>query len=322
MKLRSVIAAVALTVASAVPAFAGVAGMADLAITNLVAVDPITHLPSPFAAQIQITSDSRTGTANSNFNGVEGVGSGMGSITDTRLDGTTASVDVRHRCAGPSCAGLNAIYTSGGEAGNRAENNNNFHLHTNNGNFGLGDMNNTGNILAGGASGLTRADSSITPPVNGGGGANATILNGAGVITEFDVGTTVDFQLGLTYSAFVATFVDPLLGPGNQASAAISWNLTLINRTTGATVLSWTPGALNKGFTSQNAGENQEFEENDVTIFSDTFTLLAGNSYGLVINQASNSTVTLAAVPEPESLLLVGLGLLAMGVTIRRKRLQ
>jgi hypothetical protein len=313
MKLKSLLAAVVLSAASAVPAYAGVAGMADLAITNLVAVDPVTHLPSPSAAQIQITSDSRTGTANSNFNGVEGTGGGMGSITDTRLDGSTASVNVQYRCAGPSCGGLGGIYAGG------PENNNSAHIFSSNNSYALGDMNNTGNILAGGASGLTRADSSVSPPT-GGGGANATILNGAGVVTEFAVGTTVDFQLALTYSAFVRAFVDPLLGAGNQASAAISWSLTLTNKTTGATVLSWTPGALNQGFQSQNASQNKTFEENDVTIYSDVFTLLAGNSYGLVINQASNSTVTLAAVPEPESLLLVGLGLLAMAASVRRKQ--
>lgn len=318
MKLKSLFAAVALTVAAAVPAYAGVAGMADLAITNLGVVTPGTTTPPPQAGQIIITSDSRTGTANSNFNDVEGVGGGMGSITNTRLDGTAASVDVQHRCAGPSCGAVNAIYAGGGGS----ENNTTTHLPTSSGNFALGDMLNTGNILQGGARGLTRADASIEAPQSGGGGANATILNGAGVITEFDVGTTVDFQLALTYNAFVAAFVDPLLGPGNQASAAISWSLTLRNLTTGATVLSWAPGALNQGFTSQNSDQNQSFEENGVTIYSDAFTLLAGNSYGLVINQASNSTVTLAAVPEPESLLLVGLGLLAMGVATSRKRQQ
>lgn len=316
MKIKSLLAALAFTAVSAAPAFAGVAGMADLAITNLQAVDPITHLPAPLAAQIQIISDSRTGTANSNFNGVEGVGGGMGSITDTRTDGSTASVNVQYRCAGPSCGGIDGIY------GGTAENNTTTHFPNSAGNFAFGDMNNTGNILAGGASGLTRADASIEPPVNGGGGANATILNGAAVVTEFDVGTTVDFQLALSYNAFVAAFVDPLLGAGNQASAAISWSLTLRNTTTGAVVLNWIPGQLNQGFTSLNAAQNGSFEENGATIFSDTFTLLAGNSYSLTINQASNSTVTLAAVPEPESLLLVGLGLLAMAVTVRRKRQQ
>ncbi|TWI62997.1 putative secreted protein with PEP-CTERM sorting signal [Pseudoduganella lurida] len=311
MKIKTLLAALALGAASAAPAFAGVAGMADLNISQLLAVDPITHQPSPFTSQIQIRTDSRTGTANSNFNGIVGTGTGAGSITDTRTDGTTASVDVAYRCAGSSCAGINAIY------GGTAENNLGTHLHTNSGNFALGDMYNSGNILAGGASGLTRADSSIDNA--GGGGANATILNGAGVVTTFAAGSTVDFQLALTYNAFVAAFVDPLLATGNQASSAISWSLTLRNTTTGTTVLAWTPDALNKGFTSTTGSENASFEES-AQIFSNTFTLLAGNTYSLVINQAANSTVTLAAVPEPESLLLVGLGLLAMGVAVRRTR--
>lgn len=316
MKLKSLLAAVALTIAGVTPAFAGVAGMADLSISQLLVVDPVTRLPSPFASQIQIRSDSRTGTANSNYNGVEGVGTGPGSITDTRTDGSTASVDVAYRVAGPDSASVNAIY------GGSAENNTTANFLTNVGNFALGDMNNQGNALAGGANGLTRADSSADFP-DASGGANATILNGVSVITNFDVGTTVDLAFGLTYDAFVRVFVDPLLPAGQDAlaSAGISFSLTLRNTTTGATVLQWAPDELNRGLLSENGSQNGVHDSSG-TIYSATRTLLAGNTYSLVITQASNSTIQLNAVPEPESLLLVGLGLLAMGVTARRKRLQ
>ena len=315
MKLKSLLAAVALSAFSAAPAFAGVAGMADLNISQLLVVDPVTHLPSPFATQIQIRSDTRTGTANSNYNGVEGMGLGPGSVTDTRTDGTSAAVDVAYRCAGTSCGAINGIY------GGTAENNTTTHFATNAGNFALGDMVNQGNALAGGANGLTRADSSADNASNEG-GANATIHNGVAIVTNFDVGTTVDLQLGLTYSAFVRAFVDPLLTPGSSiASAGITWSLTLRNTTTGTTVLLWSPDELNRGFLSENAAQNATYDSTG-TIYSETRTLLAGNSYSLVIEQASNSTIRLNAVPEPESLLLVGLGLMAMAITVRRKRMQ
>ncbi|HEX8604044.1 MAG TPA: EDSAP-1 family PEP-CTERM protein, partial [Pseudoduganella sp.] len=132
-----------------------------------------------------------------------------------------------------------------------------------------------------------------------------------------------DLAFALTYDAFVRAFVDPLLPAGQDAlaSAAITFNLTLRNLTTGITLLNWSPDELNRGFQSQGASENA-LHDSAGTILSQTVTVVGGNRYSLVINQASNSTIRLNAVPEPESLLLVGLGLLAMGVTARRKRLQ
>jgi hypothetical protein len=317
MKLKSLLAAVVLSAIGVTPAFAGVAGLADLSISQLLVVDPANPTqPSPIAGQINITSDSRTGTANSNYNGVVGVGNGAGSITDIRTDGTTASVDVQYRAAGPDAGAVNAIY------GGSAENNTTANFAGNVGNFALGDMNITGNALAGGANGLTRADSSADFP-DAQGGANATILNGVSVVTNFTAGSTADLAFALTYDAFVRVFVDPLLPAAQDAlaSAAISFNLTLRNLTTGQTLLNWSPDELNRGFQSQTGSENA-LHDSASTILSDTITVVGGNRYSLVINQASNSTIRLNAVPEPESLLLVGLGLLAMGVTARRKRLQ
>jgi hypothetical protein len=316
MKIKSVLAAVILSAFSVAPAFAGVAGIADLSISQLLVVDPSNGQVSPFAGQIRITSDSRTGTANSNYNGVVGAGLGDGSITDIRTDGTTASVDVKYRAAGPDAGSVNAIY------GGSAENNTTANFLTNTGNFALGDMNITGNALAGGANGLTRADSSADFP-DAQGGANATILNGVSVATDFTAGDPADLAFALTYDAFVRAFVDPLLPAGQDAlaSAAITFNLTLRNLTTGITLLNWSPDELNRGFQSQGASENA-LHDSAGTILSQTVTVVGGNRYSLVINQASNSTIRLNAVPEPESLLLVGLGLLAMGVTARRKRLQ
>lgn len=323
MKLKHLVAAGLISAFSAAPAFAGVAGYADLSISQLLVVDGVTHQFNPAALQITLLTDSRTGTANSNFNGVEGTGIGSGSLTDNKFfpNAGNAAVDVKYRCAGPSCGGVNGIY------GGSAENNTAANFLTNMGDFALGDMNNTGNALAGGASGLTRADASIN---NGGtiGGANATIHNGVGARADFQVLADVNLALALTYDTWVRVFVDPLLPPGSTgvATAGVTWSLTLRDTTancaalpTGCTsTLIFSPDELNRSLVSTQASENALFDSFG-TIFSDSRTLFAGHTYSIGIDQASNSTVTQVAIPEPGSLVLLGIGLAALASRRRRQ---
>lgn len=315
MKLKHLVAAGVISAFSAVPAFAGVAGYADLSISQLLVVDGVTHQFNPAALQITLLTDSRTGTANSNFNGVEGTGAGLGSLTDNKFfpNAGSAAVDVKYRCAGPSCGGVNGIY------GGSAENNTSANFLTNTGDFALGDMNNSGNALAGGASGLTRADASIN---NGGtvGGANATIHNGVSARADFTVLADVNLALALTYDAWVRVFVDPLLPPGSMgvATAGTTWSMTLQDVTTGTNVLTWSPSELNRSLVSTQGSENGLWDSFG-TIFSESRTLIAGHSYSIGIDQSSNSTVTQIAIPEPGSLVLLGIGLAALASRRRRQ---
>lgn len=310
MKLAKYIVAAAISAAFAVPASAGTIGMADLAITGLAIVNEATNQPQ--LTGFTITNDSRTGNASSSFNGVEGTGAGSGNIVSTTPG---ASVDVKYRCAG-DCGSLGAIYGT-------VENNSTTHVQTPSGNYALGDMFIAGSALgATGANGLTRANVSIDNPTNIG-GSNSTIANSARATTSFTMGSTISAAFALGYDAFVKAYVDAANPEfvGSNAAGTISWAMTLQRVEVGGmntTLYQWQPNALNVGLTSTTAGENFTYQSKG-TLMSDFITLESGRTYLLTINQASNALAS--EVPEPGSMILVGLGLAALGAAGRRRRI-
>ncbi|ATQ73545.1 hypothetical protein CR152_02755 [Massilia violaceinigra] len=311
MKLTKYLAAAAVSAAFvAAPASAATMGMADLAITGLIILNANN---APVTNGIVIQNENRTGTANSNFNNAQGTGAGLGNIFSTTIGGT---VDVKNRCAGPSCAAMPAGNYPGG-----MENNFTAHIPAPNGNYAMGDMYIAGTALGvTGANGLTRADSSVMSPGNAG-SANATIANSATAVTTFTAGNTLQAKFALGYNAYLAAFVNAINGVSGSSLGTISWTLSLqeVIGNVSTTIMNWSPAEINDGVTSSDISQNS-IKESSGTILSNLVTLTGGRTYKLTINQASNSIASeVRAVPEPGSMVLIGLGLLALGAASRRK---
>lgn len=306
MKFTKILAAVAVSAAFIAPATAATMGMADLAITGLAILN---NQGAPVTTGINITNESRTGTATASFNGV--VASGAGNdILSSSIPGDT--VDVGYRCGGPSCGAAHAAANYGGNY----ENNGTSHIMAPAGSYSLSDMYIAGSAIGfGGANGLTRANSSVAGPTNTG-TSNATIANSVRAVTTFTAGTTMQARFALGYNAYIAAFVNAGAGVTGSALGTISWVLTLREVGTAGTLLAWAPEEINTGISSNGAGDNVVIAPTAGLLFSNLVTLTAGKAYTLTINQASNSLAE--EIPEPGSMVLVALGLFALGAASRR----
>lgn len=253
------------------------------------------------AADVAIFGGSDAARAAAGLNGVFAVDAQR---YDARAGGT---IDLLQQAAGgASLRGENNFSPLGaaaGQAGSQAS----------------ADQRLIGNFLSG-ATSQTRAEAAIAG------------VGAAGASSEFGGATQFRFSLGaddyMTIAFSATPFSQATLGPGGgadaKASAALSWSVTIVDLSTGATVLSFAPDALNawSGVSRDAGGDGTMVYDPGQMFFTATSDLLSMNdSYQLTISQTSSAAaVQNQTVPEPATLASIGAGLLAMSWLARRKR--
>ena len=137
--------------------------------------------------------------------------------------------------------------------------------------------------------------------------------------------------LFIDFDALVHLIANIDLGSGSsQASSA--WSVNIVNNTTGATVFNWVPNGGAGGITGGTEINDDCNLGNTVGLFSSIGTnqyncsgheqastsLLGATLYTLTLRHETDSAVTLV-VPEPETLMLMGLGLAGLAFSQRRR---
>lgn len=159
--------------------------------------------------------------------------------------------------------------------------------------------------------------------------------------------STFEFQLahaigsaGISFDAstFLQAWTSAGTAPGTLAGSGFSWTIKLTDGLTGATLLEWTPnGTIGSGTetglavtaegcnlnSSASATFNQPSPATTCSghfAATTTFALAANHPYSFTISESVTSQATnVAAVPEPTTLALLGLGAVALGFARRRR---
>lgn len=192
------------------------------------------------------------------------------------------------------------------------------------GTFGYADQDLTGAAITigatpAGAHARTRADASTA--LNAIASGNSDV--GTSTTFAFTLGAADTMTISFDGTPYSQAFVSAGSGPTANANARLSWSINIIDLATNTSIFSYSPPELNglsavsrtdgmPGLTTYNPGTS--------AFLAITPLLLAGTTYQITIEHNTLANALQQELPEPGSMAVLAMGMLAMSLSMRRRK--
>jgi hypothetical protein len=192
------------------------------------------------------------------------------------------------------------------------------------GTFGYADQDLTGASITingnpAGAHARTRADAATA--LNAIASGNSDV--GTSTTFRFSLGAADTMTVSFAATPYTQAFVSAGSGPDANANARLSWSINIVDLATGTSVFTYAPDELN-AFSALSRTDGTPgiltYAPGAANFSKITPVLTSGTSYQITIQHNTLANALQQELPEPDSLAVLAAGLLAMSMTLWRRK--